>query len=108
VRPFVRNGDLRRLTETPRRDGGGEQQPAFQLSFGDRHLLLGFTFAPAPSGMVIRPLALSPNVQYRLRNLDFDSTDATEPRTGAAWMSEGLPSVLQESFIGVLEPVLSQ
>jgi alpha-galactosidase len=108
VRPFVRSGDLRRLTETPRRDGSGEQQPAFQLSVGDRHLLLGFTLAPTLGEMIIRPTALSPNVQYRLRNLDFEAESATAPRTGAVWMSDGLPAVQQESFIGVLEPLLAE
>ena len=105
VRSFVRSGDLRRLTETPRRDGGGEQQPAFQLSRDDQHLLLGFALDPASNGLVIRPTALSPEKRYRLRNLEFSAVEATEPRTGAAWMSEGLPVIEAPSFIGVLERV---
>lgn len=108
VRPFVRNGDLRRLTETPLRNGGGAQEPAFQLSLDDRHLILAFALAPAANGLAIRPTALYPNIHYRLRNLDFEAAEATEPRTGAAWMSEGLPTVKHPSFIGVLEPVLPE
>jgi alpha-galactosidase len=105
VRPFVRNGDLRRLTETPRRDGTGEQQPAFQLSLGDRHLLLGFALEPDAHGLIIRPIALSPEKRYHLRNLDFSATEETPSRTGAAWMHEGLPPIPHSSFIGILEPV---
>jgi alpha-galactosidase len=103
VRPFVRNGDLRRLTETPRRDGTGEQQPAFQISVGDRHLLLGVALAPATDGLLIRPVALHPDRQYRWRNLDFNAVDEASSRTGGVWMREGLPLVRQPSFIGVLE-----
>jgi alpha-galactosidase len=108
VRPFVRNGDLRRLTGTPRRDGSGEQRPAFQLSLGDRHLILGFALEPAANGPGIRPTALSPEKRYRLRDLDFSHTEETQPRTGAVWMSEGLPPVRRPSFIGLLEPVLAE
>ncbi len=42
VVPFVRNGDLYRLTAAPSRSGNGELRPAFQIALGDRHLLLGF------------------------------------------------------------------
>ncbi|HTO04817.1 MAG TPA: alpha-galactosidase [Opitutus sp.] len=105
VRPFVRGGDLRRLTETPRRDGSGEQQPAFQLSVGDRHLLIAISLEPATHGMIIRPMALHPERRYRLRSLDFGAAEAAPSRTGADWMSEGLPRIQQQSFIGVLEPV---
>jgi len=108
VRPFVRDGDLRRLTETPRRNGSGEQQPAFQLTLGDRHLILGFALEPASDGTPLRPTALSPEKRYRWRSLDFAPVEATEPRTGDAWMSEGLPPFRQPSFIGVLEPVFEE
>jgi hypothetical protein len=56
--------------------------------------------------MVIRPAALSPERQYRLRNLDLSKAEETEPRTGAAWMSEGLSPIREQSFIGLLEAVL--
>ena len=105
VRPFVREGDLRRLTETPRRDGSGEQQPAFQLSVGDRHLLLGIALEPATNGFSIRPARLHPETNYRLRNLDFDTAEKPSVNTGAIWMKAGLPLVRQRSYIGVLEPV---
>jgi hypothetical protein len=55
--------------------------------------------------LIIRPIALSSEKRYRIRNLDFSGTEVTEPRTGAAWMHEGLPPIPQSSFIGVLEPV---
>lgn len=105
VRPFVREGDLRRLTETPRRDGSGEQQPAFQLSVGDRHLLIGIALEPTTENLIIRPTALHPEKQYSLHNLEFGVAEEAQVRTGAVWMSEGLPLIPQQSFIGVLEPV---
>lgn len=40
VADFVRDGHLIRLTDQPLRGGFGERAPAFQLSRGDRHLVL--------------------------------------------------------------------
>lgn len=40
VADFVRDGQLVRLTDQPLRGGSGQRAPAFQLSRGDRHLVL--------------------------------------------------------------------
>lgn len=40
VADLVRHGELRRLTGQPLRGGLGERAPAFQLSSGDRHVVL--------------------------------------------------------------------
>ena len=108
VRPFVRNGDLRRLTGTPRRDGSGEQRPAFQLSLGDRH-------SSSVSHLNLRRTARASGRQRCLLKSDtasailiFPTPKETQPRTGAAWMSEGFPPVRRPSFIGLLEPVLAE
>jgi alpha-galactosidase len=108
VRPFVRNGDLRRLTPAPRSDGSGEQNPAFQLSVEDRHLILGFALGSAPSENVIRPRALHPEKRYRWRGLDLTANERFESRAGATWMSEGLPPMKASSFMGVLEPLVDE
>jgi hypothetical protein len=44
-----------------------------------------------------------------IKKLSFETTTdgppSTKPRTGAIWMSEGLPPIREQSFIGLLEPV---
>jgi alpha-galactosidase len=105
VRPFIRSGELRRLTGPPLRHGNGELQPEFQLTLEDRHLFLAFALSDSPDGMRIKPTALQPEQRYRFRNLNFDRDEIIEVKTGAAWMETGLPLLAQESFIGLLEPV---
>ena len=115
VAPLVRDGDLRRLSGTPLRRGGGEPLPAFQLSSGDTHLLLGFALEPAAEGLCIRPQeggfvlkprALDPDRTYQLVSLAADgSTPVLGQKSGAAWMDEGLPRVFESSFAGLLTAV---
>lgn len=113
VAPLVRNGDLLRLTPAPLRSGGGERQPRFQLSLGDRHLLLGFSLGPheetlgirpAEGGFVIVPRGLEAGRQYRLRELSPEGGVTPVVRSGAAWMRDGVP-VTTASYAGVLEGV---
>jgi alpha-galactosidase len=112
VAPLVRNGDLLRLTPAPLRSGGGERQPRFQLSSGDRHLLLGFSLGPqqealgirpAPAGLAIVPRGLEAGRRYRLRELAPEGA-APVVRSGAEWMRDGVP-VGTASYAGVLEAV---
>lgn len=115
IAPLVRAGDLRRLSGTPLRAGGGEPVPAFQLSLGDSHLLLGFALEPAasglcirpaPDGFVLKPRALDPARRYRLRDLAPDgTTPLLGEKTGAEWMASGLPRVAESSFAGMLDAV---
>lgn len=113
VAPLVRNGDLRRLTPPPLRSGGGEQQPRFQLSLGDRHLLLGFSLGPqeetlgirpAEGGFAIVPRGLEAGRRYRLRELAVDGTGVEVVRSGGEWMRDGV-RVTGSSYAGVLEGV---
>ena len=105
IRPFVRAGTLRRLTEMPRREGGGDPFAAFQLTLDDdRHLLLGFALEPGTGNHTLTPAGLSPNVHYLMRSLDFDAPQSGDARTGAVWMDEGLSGIGRQSFIAVLEP----
>lgn len=114
VVPLVRNGDLRRLSPPPLRSGGGERQPRFQLSSGDRHLLLGFSLGPqeetlgirpAEGGFAIVPRGLEAGRRYRLRELSPDATGEPVVRTGDEWMRDGVGLITGSSYAGVLELV---
>lgn len=68
VVPALRDhGVIRALTPQPRREGGGERWPAFQLSAGERQLVLAIALPGAGRSQVICPLDLRPEVSYRLR-----------------------------------------
>lgn len=112
--PFVRNGDLRRLTDTPLRRGGGATTPAFQLSLGDRHIVLGFSLGPideglgirpTPGGFTLKPRALAADRSYQLRALSPDGVGPAEVRPGAQWMAEGVAPITVSSYVGILEPL---
>ena len=112
--PFVRNGDLRRLSETPLRRGGGAMTPGFQLSLDDRHILLGFSLGPideglgirpTPGGFTLKPRALAADRGYRLRPLSPDGVGPAEVRLGVQWMAEGVAPIMASSFAGILEPL---
>jgi alpha-galactosidase len=113
VVPFVRNGDMYRLTPPPSREGGGEAQPRFQLTHGDRHLLLGFSLGPhaenlgirpADGGYTIRPRNLEPSRRYRLQELSPEGEVPSLVRTGSEWMAQGLPTIVTSSYAGILAP----
>lgn len=111
VVPFVRSGDLYRLTLAPSRSGGGEQHPAFQLVLGNRHLLLGFALDPekplgiAQSGAFkVVPRGLDPTRRYELRELARTQPATTRTASGAEWMASGVPVSEGSSFAGILEP----
>jgi len=110
VVPFVRNGDLLRLTAAPSRKGDGELHPAFQLVLDDRHLLLGFALDPSqPYGIAtggafrVTPRQLQPDRQYALRHLTPDPAPAPQRASGAEWMRNGIAVTSGSSFAGVLE-----
>ena len=112
VVPFVRNGDLYRLTPAPSRKGDGELRPAFQLALGDRHLLLGFALDPTqPYGIAqggelrVTPRGLDPMRSYRLRELAADQSPAERSALGSEWMQDGIAVSGASSFAGVLEAV---
>jgi len=90
VRRFVREADLYRLTEQPKRDGGGDRWAAFQyaLPATDEHLLFVFRLPGSMPQRTVRPRALRPDRDYALRWL-FD--DRSERRSGEQLMRAGIP-----------------
>lgn len=89
VRRFVKEADLYRLTEQPRRDGTGERWPAFQYSLPDKseHLLFIFRLPGAPAERSIRLQDLDPARTYTVRGLEGEFEHTT---TGRTLMEDGL------------------
>lgn len=105
VAEFVRRGQLLRLTSQPLRRGRGQRCPAFQLSDGERSLVLAVwlgdaAVADSPTGAV--PRGLDPARLYSV----------SEPGTGADRFTirggEALPAVEQRgrlaSRLFLIEP----
>jgi alpha-galactosidase len=72
VRRFVREADLYRLTDQPRRNGQGERWCAFQYSLTDasEHLLFVFRLPGAEPERAIRLAGLDANRLYQIESLD--------------------------------------
>jgi alpha-galactosidase len=72
VRHFVKEADLYRLTDQPRRSGEGERWCAFQYSLpgGSEHLLFIFRLPGAPHERTIRLLDLQPDRLYAIEGLE--------------------------------------
>lgn len=72
VRRFVREADLFRLTDQPRRDGSGDRWCAFQYSLPDRseHLLYIFRLPGAEPSRAIRLAALQPDRVYAVEAVE--------------------------------------
>ena len=89
VRRFVKEADLYRLTEQPRRDGTGERWPAFQYSLPDKseHLLFVFRLPGAPAERSVRLQDLDPTRTYTVRGLEGEFEQTASGRT---LMEEGL------------------
>lgn len=93
VRPFVRTGDLYRLTGQPRRFGKGDRWAGFQYARPADHLMLVFRL---PGGESERPIplrALDAHGRYEVRCLD---SGIAEIRTGVDLMNSGLRLPLPE------------
>jgi alpha-galactosidase len=89
VRRFVKEADLYRLTDQPRRNGMGERWPAFQYSLPDKseHLLFVFRLPGAPAERSIRLQNLEPTRTYTVRGLEGEFEQTASGRT---LMEEGL------------------
>lgn len=89
IRRFVGNGDVRRLTGQPKRDGRGERWAAFQytLEREDEHLLFVFRLDRSEGARPIRCVQLDPARLYRLEGL---TGQRTQQLTGVQLMEEGL------------------
>ena len=94
VVPALReHGVIRPLTDQPRRDGGGERWPAFQLSAGDNHVVMAVALDGAPDDCRVRPLGLSPETIYSVRLLGPGADDAdlgTVDGLGAELAADGI------------------
>jgi alpha-galactosidase len=68
VASFVRDGDLYRLTDQPKRDGRGARWTGFQYSLApdDRHLLFAFRLDGSEAQQVLHLRNLQPDRRYRL------------------------------------------
>lgn len=90
VRRFVKEADLYRLTDQPRRDGTGERWPAFQYSLPDKteHLLFVFRLPGAPAERSIRLQDLEPDRVYTVRGLEGEFERQV---LGQTLMEEGIP-----------------
>jgi alpha-galactosidase len=89
VRRFVREADLYRLTDQPRRSGEGERWCAFQYSLPDQteHLLFVFRLPGAELSRAIRLQGLEQDRLYHIETLDGDPFPAM---TGRDLMQTGL------------------
>ena len=94
VIPALReHGVIRPLTAQPRRDGAGERWPAFQLSAGDRHVVMALALDGAPAECRVRPRGLAPGTIYGVRLLGpgADAADlATTEGLGAELATDGI------------------
>ena len=94
VIPALReHGVIRPLTPQPRRDGGGERWPAFQLTAGDRHVVMAIALDGAGEECRVRPLGLAPETIYGVRLLGPDAAAAdlgTTDGLGAELGTEGI------------------
>jgi alpha-galactosidase len=89
IRRFVREGDLFRLTDQPRRDGTGDRWCAFQYSLPDQseHLLFVFRLPGGEAERAIRLVDLTPTRVYRLEGFEGEMFP---PMTGQELMENGL------------------
>jgi len=89
VRRFVREADLYRLTEQPKRDGGGDRWAAFQyaLPATDEHLLFVFRLPGSMPQRTVRLRALRPDRDYALRWL---LDERSEQRSGEQLTRAGI------------------
>ncbi|MCA0295631.1 MAG: alpha-galactosidase [Actinobacteria bacterium] len=94
VVPALRDhGVIRPLTAQPRRDGGGERWPAFQLTADGSHVVMAVALDGAADECRVRPLGLSPETIYSVRLLG-PGADAADLGT-----AEGLGSELTDAGI---------
>jgi alpha-galactosidase len=95
VRRFVREADMLRLTEQPKRFGEGERWATFQYRMPDgaEHLLAVFRL---PGGAPSRAPALAELEPQRTYTLTWLGEDRVEQRSGAELMAGALAFELPE------------
>ncbi len=102
VRRFVREADLYRLTNQPRRDGTGDRWCAFQYSLreADEHLLFIFRLSGAEPIRTIYMLNMKPDRMYHVATIDGG---ASHTLSGHDLMTSGIEfAELQEEGSALL------
>lgn len=101
VRRFVKEADLYRLTDQPRRSGEGDRWAAFQYSLPDKseHLLFVFHMPGAEQKRSIRLVDLDPGRMYHVQGFEGE-WDMQMP--GSALMEKGLGFFTEEAEGSVL------
>lgn len=89
VRRFIREADLYRLTDQPRRNGTGERWAAFQYALpdGSEHLLFVFRLPGGEKRRIIRLQQLQVERVYTVRGLEGE---VEWQRSGRSLMQDGL------------------
>jgi len=89
VRRFIKEADLYRLTDQPRRDGQGDRWAAFQYSLpdGSEHLLFVFRL---PGGEPVRSVRLEDLELNRLYMVTGLEGEFSQQMTGRELMETGL------------------
>lgn len=100
IRRFVKEADLFRLTDQPKRNGRGERWCAFQYSMPDRleHLLFIFRLPGARKAKSIQMLGLQPDRLYSIKGFEGEFQAS---RTGQELMESGLsfPDLEEEGSV---------
>lgn len=89
VRRFIREADLYRLTDQPRRDGSGDRWCAFQYSLPDRseHLLFVFRLPGAEPTRSVQLADLQPDRLYQIEGFEGERL---APNTGQMLVEDGI------------------
>ncbi len=88
VEPFVRDGVLQPMTESPVRGGWGDRAPSIQLDHPDgRMLIAAFVLEGGTKPFSVRPRGLEPDTIYRI--VDLADGD-TRRISGAEMLDDGL------------------
>lgn len=89
VRRFVQQGEVRRLTDQPQRDGAGSRWAGFQYSIGesDEHLVFVFRLDGGTEQRVLRLGGLQPDRDYRVV---WQDAAIERQITGAQLMADGV------------------
>ncbi len=92
VRRFVREADVFRLTDQPRRDGGGDRWCAFQyrLPDGSESLLFVFRMPGAEPDRAIRLVGLRPDRVYTVEMVEVVDSERVAEMSGRELMDTGL------------------
>jgi alpha-galactosidase len=89
VRRFIKEADLYRLTDQPRRSGEGERWPAFQYSLpdGSEHVLFVFRLPGGEAQRAIRMQGLLPDRMYQIEGFEGE---LSQQMLGRVLMEDGL------------------